>query len=64
MMIPLFFKVSPLFPLQDILEVTNCDWETLLYAPIYDFNSVACLPSYSRVSVVGTVHSVIGYYLR
>ena len=49
--------VLTLFP-QDIPEVVDRNWEALLYAPIYDFMTVASLPSYSRASVVGTVHSV------
>ena len=28
-------------------EVLDRNWETFLYAPIYDFGTVACLLSYS-----------------
>ena len=55
--------MSSLFSPWDIPEAVERNWETLLYAPIYDFATIASLPSYSRASVVGTVHSVIAYCL-
>ena len=43
---------------QNIPAVEEQDWEPLLYAPVADYSTVASLQSYSRTSVIGTVHSV------
>ena len=43
---------------QDLLEVSEGDWEPLLYAKIYNFNILPTLKPYTHASVIGTVHSV------
>ena len=43
---------------KDLLEVSEEDWEPLLYAKIYNFNILPTLKPYTRASVIGTVHSV------
>ena len=35
------------------------DWEPLLYAKMFDYDILPSLPSFTRVSVEGTVHMVI-----
>ena len=43
---------------KDLLEVSEGDWEPLLYAKIYNFNILPTLKPYTHASVIGTVHSV------
>ena len=47
---------------KELLDVTNRNWEGLLYAPVYDFNVIPTLASYSRASVTGRIHSVNIHY--
>ena len=35
------------------------DWEPLLYAKMFDYDILPSLPSFTRVTVAGTVHMVI-----
>ena len=35
------------------------DWEPLLYAKMFDYDILPSLPSFTRVTVEGTVHMVI-----
>ena len=35
------------------------DWEPLLYAKMFDYDILPSLPSFTRVTVQGTVHMVI-----
>ena len=37
----------------------DCDWEPLLYAKMFDYDILPSLPSFTRVTVEGTVHMVI-----
>ena len=43
---------------KDLLEVSEEDWEPLLYAKIYNSNILPTLKTYTCASVIGTVHSV------
>ena len=39
------------------------DWEPLLYAKMFDYDILPSLPSFTRVTVQGTVHMVIYIYV-
>ena len=51
------YKIITIY-LKDILDVQENDWEAMLYSCLRDYETLPLLPSYTRVTVEGTVDSV------